>query len=57
MGLIGGIRAREIGIRALALNAIHPRARSKQCSSGVLANDSLIMKECVEFAIKTESER
>lgn len=39
MGLIGGIRAREIGIRALALNAIHPRVRSKQYSTGIFSNE------------------
>lgn len=39
MGLIGGIRAREIGIRALALYVIHLRVRSQQYSIGALSNE------------------
>jgi len=56
VGLIGRIRAREIGIRAFTLNAIHPRVRNNIRLVRFLINDPLAVKEFVNLRIKTENE-
>lgn len=52
MGLIEGIKPREIGIRVPVLNAIHVYGRNNIRSVYFRMNDSLILREFMEFVIK-----